>query len=138
VIEHRQTNLSKDVTFVYHNHVSTLTVNADRMHLTNCIHNLVDNSIKYSGDPVRIAIDVRKINQQLVIAVTDNGKGISEKYLPFIFEKFFRVPQGNFHPVKGYGLGLSYVKSIIERHSGYCSVSSDPKSGTTFSIFLPL
>ncbi len=103
---------------------------AEPSHLSNIIYNLIDNSLKYSLDDV--AIEIRANNNS--IAVSDNGIGIAKKYLPEIFNKFYRVPSGNRLNQRGYGIGLFYVKSIVEKHGWDISVSSEVGKGTTFTI----
>ncbi len=105
-------------------------VTADPTHLSNILSNLIDNSIKYSTEEVTIKI---KANNHY-ITVSDNGIGIPEKYQPVIFEKFFRVPSGNRPQQRGYGIGLYYVKSIVEKHGWQIEVTSEPGNGTTFKI----
>lgn len=115
-----------------------LAVVADRFHLQNVIINLVDNAIKYNDKPTP-AIDIQ-ISQQgndVVIRVADNGKGIPANYTDKIFDQFFRVPSGDLHDVKGYGLGLSYVKAIVTLHKGTITADSQQGSGSTFIITLP-
>lgn len=110
---------------------------ADRLHLTSVIFNLLDNALKYSkGDPV-VRVEVNSTPQQIELAVTDNGIGISEEYRKKVFDKFFRVPSGNTHNVKGYGLGLSYVAYVVARHAGTIEVESQPGIGSRFIIRLP-
>lgn len=106
------------------------TVTADASHLSNIIANLIDNSVKYSGEEVEIEIAADSYS----ITVSDNGIGISHKHLPEIFNKFYRVPSGNKHNVRGYGIGLFYVKSIVEKHGWSIAVSSAPGRGTIFNI----
>lgn len=106
------------------------TVAADPTHLSNIISNLIDNSVKYSGDEV----DIKIIADDRSIAVADNGLGIARKYLPEIFNKFYRVPSGNRQNQRGYGIGLFYVKSIVEKHGWSISVASEVGKGTTFTI----
>ena len=98
---------------------------------------MLDNSIKYSGKSVQISIQINQIEKGTQIDLTDNGIGIPTVQLNRIFERFYRVPKGNIHDVKGFGLGLSYVKDIIERHNGTISVESKEKEGTTFTIIIP-
>lgn len=113
-------------------------INVDQFHLNNVFVNLIDNSFKYkSGDP-EIKIKVAKHESDIVITFRDNGRGISEQYLPYIFDTFFRVPSGNVHNVKGFGVGLSYVSKIIVNHHGTISVKSEPESFTEFTITLPI
>ncbi|WP_126973135.1 sensor histidine kinase [Gynurincola endophyticus] len=113
-------------------------INVDQFHLNNVFVNLIDNSFKYkSGDP-EIRIRVTKNESNVVITFRDNGRGISEQYLPYIFDTFFRVPSGNVHNVKGFGVGLSYVSKIIANHQGTISVESEPDSFTEFTITLPI
>lgn len=127
-------NASLDITAI----PPTLQVYADKIHLTNVIYNLIDNALKYSADrPPIIHIKSNTTEQTTQIIVSDNGKGISEEYLDQIFNKFFRVPEGNLHQIKGYGLGLNYVQNIIQQHHGTITVSSTEGQGTEFIISLP-
>ena len=111
---------------------------ADPIHLTNVISNLVDNAIKYSSESPKILIETRVEEEFGVIEVSDKGIGISKEHIQKIFDKFFRVPTGNIHNVKGFGLGLSYVYDVIHRLDGSISVISEPKKGSKFTIKLPL
>ncbi|HMC99841.1 MAG TPA: HAMP domain-containing sensor histidine kinase, partial [Ferruginibacter sp.] len=114
-----------------------LHLSADRLHLLSVVFNLLDNSLKYSkGDPM-IKFDLKGSKQEVELRITDNGIGISPEYKDKVFEKFFRVPYGNTHNAKGYGLGLSYVAHIVERHHGTVAVESEEGTGTTFIIKLP-
>jgi len=108
----------------------TLTVRADRQHLFNMVSNLVDNAVKYAPPPATVEIRCT----EGTIAVTDHGIGIPHDKLPFVFDKFYRVPNGNLHNVKGYGLGLYYVKSMMEKLNGRVSVESRLGEGTTFKL----
>jgi len=107
-----------------------VTVTADQSHLSNVLNNLIDNAIKYSGDSVSINIKIDSNS----IAVSDNGIGIPPKSLPFIFDKFYRVPHGNNQDVRGYGIGLYYVKHIICKMGWSISVKSQEGHGSTFTI----
>lgn len=107
-----------------------VTVEADPTHLANIIHNLIDNSIKYSGSAVDIKIRIGTESME----VSDNGIGISAKDLPHIFDKFYRVPTGNRLDVSGYGIGLFYVKSIVEKMGWNIEVESKKGDGTKFII----
>ncbi|MHA1988907.1 MAG: sensor histidine kinase [Promethearchaeota archaeon] len=113
------------------------TLFADPLHLTNILNNLVDNAIKYSGEKPEISISTFNKNGKIIISISDNGIGIDKHQQKKIFESFYRIPTGNLHDVKGYGLGLSYVKKMIEEHNGEISINSKPKKGTTFNIELP-
>ncbi len=111
---------------------------ADEVHFTNVIFNLLDNAVKYrKGTPILYVRTWNK-NNGVVISVKDNGVGISKEDQKRIFEKFYRVPTGNVHDVKGFGLGLAYVKKIVDDHSGQISVESEIDVGTKFDIYLPL
>ena len=113
------------------------TIHADPLHLTNVLYNLLDNAIKYCNQNPCIQIELRQDKKYLVFDISDNGIGIKRDSLKLIFDKFYRVPTGNVHNVKGFGLGLYYVKLIIEAHGGKVEVKSALDKGTTFSIFLP-
>jgi two-component system phosphate regulon sensor histidine kinase PhoR len=113
-------------------------VSADRVHLTNIVFNLMDNAIKYSKEQPEISIATSNTGRELSITISDNGIGIPKDQLSKIFEKFYRVPKGDLHDVKGFGLGLSYVKNMVEMHKGSITVNSKIEEGTEFSINLPL
>jgi signal transduction histidine kinase len=112
-------------------------IQADSVHLTNVIYNLLDNAIKYCEGKAMIHIQTRNDKNGLIIEISDNGIGIKKENLKMIFDKFYRVPTGNVHDVKGFGLGLFYVKLIIEAHQGKIDVKSTPGKGTTFTVWLP-
>jgi len=112
-------------------------VNADKIHVTNVIYNLVDNANKYSPEKPLIIIATESNETGVYISIEDNGIGISHSNLKKIFDKLYRVPTGNVHNVKGFGLGLSYVKTIIEMHNGTVDVESELKKGSKFTIYLP-
>ena len=114
-----------------------LVVEADEMHLTNIIYNLLDNANKYSPEHPEIVIKTKSSAKGIFINIIDQGIGMSREALNKIFDKFYRVPTGNLHDVKGFGLGLAYVKSMIEAHGGSITVKSEPKSGSNFEIYLP-
>ena len=110
---------------------------ADKIHLTNIIYNLVDNALKYSKEKPYIKISTENNNEGIAISISDSGIGISSDHQKKIFETFYRVPTGNIHNVKGFGLGLSYVKAIVEKHHGTVSVESEQGKGSTFKIHIP-
>ena len=113
------------------------TIEVDPVHISNVIHNLIDNAIKYCSRTPKIEIYTGPAKNSLILEITDNGIGIRREDVKMIFDKFYRVPTGNLHDVKGFGLGLYYVKLIIEEHSGTISAKSTPDKGTTFLIRLP-
>ena len=112
-------------------------VDADELHLTNILTNLVDNAIKYSPNAPHITIQTRSLPDAISITVADEGLGMTKDQLTRIFEKFYRVPTGNRHDVKGFGLGLSYVKKMVEQHHGQIHVTSQPGRGSSFEIIIP-
>jgi len=113
-------------------------IEADEMHLSNAVLNLLENALKYTNKEPVIHVRTYNIDNSIVISVKDNGIGISKQDQKHIFEKFYRVNTGNIHNVKGFGLGLSYVKIIAEAHSGTVKVISDLGKGSEFQIILPL
>lgn len=110
----------------------------DKNHLGNAISNLIDNAIKYSEEKPEISIRTFNESDTIVIIVSDKGIGIDKKFQKHVFDKFFRVSTNNVHNVKGFGLGLAYVKKIIELHNGSIDLSSELKKGSSFKITLPL
>jgi len=113
------------------------TILGDKVHLTNIIYNLLDNANKYTPRKPQIIVTTENIKGGIVITIADNGIGISKTHQKKIFEKLYRVPTGDIHDVKGFGLGLSYVKFMVEKHGGKINVESDLGKGTRFKIFLP-
>jgi two-component system phosphate regulon sensor histidine kinase PhoR len=116
--------------------INTL-VEADEIHLTNVVFNLVDNALKYTDKIPVIKVGTRNEQQGIVVFIEDNGIGITKDNQKKIFEKLFRVPTGNIHNVKGFGLGLSYVKAIVDKHNGWIKVKSEPNRGSRFEILIP-
>lgn len=110
----------------------------DETHLSNALSNLIDNAIQYCDLPPKIEVEAKLINNNYQITIKDNGIGIPAFALNKIFDKFYRVPKGNLHNTKGFGLGLAYTKKIIEAHGGKIVVSSKEGKGSTFEILLPL
>lgn len=113
------------------------TIVGDKVHITNLVHNLVGNALKYTHTNPTIKIFTQNIDNGVEVSVEDNGIGMSEESQKRIFDKFYRVPTGNVHNVKGFGLGLSYVKKILEAHNGTIKVKSALNKGTTFTFFIP-
>lgn len=126
-------------------HHATVSVNVegdahlqgDRLHLLSVVFNLLDNALKYGNGNIAIKFDLKEKENEVELSVADNGIGISPEYKAKVFEKFFRVPLGNTHNTKGYGLGLSYVSHVVQRHKGKIEVESQPGLGSKFIITLP-
>ncbi|MEI6410580.1 MAG: HAMP domain-containing sensor histidine kinase [Bacteroidota bacterium] len=112
-------------------------VRADRMHLTNILHNLVDNAVKYAKNAPEITIRLLNERNDLILQIQDNGIGIPKEHQKKVFEKFYRVPTGNVHNVKGFGLGLFYVKTICDTHKWKLNLTSEPDKGTMIEIRMP-
>ncbi|MET3501512.1 signal transduction histidine kinase [Mucilaginibacter rubeus] len=128
----------KEINWTYVNNTGISSIMADKLYFEHAVNNVVDNAFKYSGTRVQLVVSVSIKNNFLVIEVKDNGIGIAANDLPLVFEKFYRVPSGNQHRVKGHGLGLSYVKSIVDRHRGWCKIESELGKGTTLSLAWPI
>lgn len=114
------------------------TIAADRVHITNVIFNLIDNALKYTTEKPVIHVSTKNNDTGIFIAVKDNGIGINTTDQKLIFDTMFRVHTGNVHTVKGFGLGLSYVKTVIEKHNGTITIESAVGEGSTFTVYLPL
>ncbi|HEX8060602.1 MAG TPA: HAMP domain-containing sensor histidine kinase [Cyclobacteriaceae bacterium] len=116
---------------------NAFTIRGGSIHLTNVIYNLLDNALKYSVSEPQISIRLEEDANRVILTVADKGIGIPAEYKKKIFEKFFRVPTGDIHNIKGYGLGLSYVESVVRSHRGLIEVISKPGEGSVFTISLP-
>lgn len=117
---------------------ATHIVEADETHFTNMLSNLLDNAIKYSKEQLLIRISTHSTHKHMVIRIEDNGIGMNKETVKRIFEKFYRAHTGNVHNVKGFGLGMSYVKSVIDAHKGRIKVDSTPGKGSSFIVEIPL
>lgn len=125
---------NKNGNILFHPDGHEYFIESDRIHLTNLLANLFDNAVKYSNEVPKIIVELRKTPRFIVLSIKDNGIGIQKEYLSKIFDKLFRVPTGNVHNVKGFGLGLSYVKSICDNYGWKIAVDSKIGEGTTFII----
>ena len=110
----------------------------DEVHFTNIIYNLMDNALKYSKEALILKVRTWDEKNKLVISIEDNGIGIKRNHLKRIFDKFYRIPTGSVHNVKGFGLGLAYVRKVVTDHKGTIRVESEPNIGTKFIISIPL
>jgi two-component system, OmpR family, phosphate regulon sensor histidine kinase PhoR len=130
-IESRKGNLT------VHLNANKFLVMGDKTHLTNALRNLIDNAIKYSRNNPVLSIYTSNTGQQLVLVVADKGIGIEKEYHKKVFDKLFRVPTGDVHDVRGFGLGLTYIKKIVELHGGTIELQSEKGTGTAFTITIP-
>lgn len=126
-----------EVKVEYHLEAAHDTLMADPVQIANVITNLMNNAIKYSPGELHITIRSRVEKNDYVFSIEDKGIGISRENIKYIFDKFYRVPKGDVHNVKGFGLGLYYVKTIIEAHKGKVLIESEPGKGTRFEVYLP-
>ena len=142
LLEETTTNIcqqsKKNISLKFDFNASKYILIGDEFYLSNLISNLIENAIKYSRDELTLSITTRNINSLIEINITDNGIGIEKKYLNKIFDKFYRVPTGNIHDAKGFGIGLSYVKQIVKLHKGNIKVQSELNKGSSFIIQLPI
>lgn len=121
----------------FYNQLRNPEIEGDAFHLTHIFNNLLDNANKYSHENPIIKVTAKEDGNQVIVIIQDNGIGMSRDAQKKIFDKFYRVPTGNLHDVKGFGLGLSYVKTMLEAHQGEIHVQSEPAKGSTFTINLP-
>lgn len=128
---------NKQGTIQFATKATNAQIMADAKHMSHALQNLLDNAIKYSKERPEISIKTFNKQQSLVLELSDKGIGIDKAHQQQIFDKFFRVPTGNVHDVKGFGLGLAYLKKIIELHQGKIELQSEKGNGTTFKITLP-
>ena len=137
VVSSMRLQIEKHHATVSVNTEGNVSLQGDRLHLLSVVFNLLDNALKYGNGNTAIKFDLKEKENEVELSVADNGIGISPEYKDKIFEKFFRVPIGNTHNTKGYGLGLSYVSHVIQRHKGKIEVESQPGLGSKFIITLP-
>jgi two-component system phosphate regulon sensor histidine kinase PhoR len=137
VVDSLRLQLEKCRATVNVTHEGDLIMQGDRLHMVSVIFNLLDNALKYSKEDPSIKINLQEKENTVVLTVTDNGIGIAAEYKDKIFEKFFRIPHGDTHNAKGYGLGLSYAAQVIQKHNGTIEAESQSGIGTKFTITLP-
>jgi len=137
-VDHANLKLQGRGTVKVESKLEDQTIEADHTHLTSIVHNLLDNAIKYTPEKSEIFVNAEIVRDNVRISVRDNGIGISPESKKYIFDKFFRVHTGNLHDVKGFGLGLSYVKAMVDAHRGRIKVDSELGKGSTFTVILPL
>ena len=131
LIEKRQAKVS------FFSESDSLIYTGDKIHLNNIFYNILDNSLKYSDLKLNIFINIKEKNNAIYIAIQDNGIGIGLEHQAKIFDKFYRIPTGNRHDVKGYGLGLSYVKEVLKWHNAMILLESEIQKGSTFTLIFP-
>lgn len=136
-IQSAQLNLSEGGQILFNQQADHADISADKVHVTNIIYNLLDNALKYNKNIPEVNVSTFSQSDLLTIKIQDNGNGIDKKDQELIFKKFYRVPTGNVHNVKGFGLGLYYVKMMVEAHRGKITLESS-SNGTTFTINLPI
>lgn len=136
VIANMKPQFDKHNAVIYFNELTNVDIVADKSHIKSVVYNLIDNAIKYCDNQPKINIELSETDGFVEIAVQDNGIGIAQQYQSKIFDKFYRVPQGNTHNAKGYGLGLSYISHIVKMHNGYINVSSALGKGSRFVVGL--
>jgi len=139
LIELHKLKAGKPVTFDVNIEPESLNLFVDRTHFSNILSNLIDNAIKYSKEKAEVNIYCRRTSDtEIIVSVSDSGIGIATDKIPHVFDKFYRVPNGNIHNTQGYGLGLFYVKTMIEKHGGSVTVNSEPGHGSTFTLKVPV
>jgi two-component system phosphate regulon sensor histidine kinase PhoR len=137
VVSSMKLQIEKNHATVTVNQEGDTSLQGDRLHLVSVIYNLLDNALKYGNGSTEIKIEMKESGDQVMLTISDNGIGIPHEYKDKVFEKFFRIPSGDKHNTKGYGLGLSYVAHVIKKHKGKIEVESQQAVGTKFIITLP-
>jgi signal transduction histidine kinase len=137
LIEQHKIKADKPVNFTLSVEPENLSVKTDRVHTYNILSNLLDNAVKYSPEKADVSISISNSNNEFSVEVSDKGIGIAPEKQTHIFDKFYRVPTGNLHDVKGFGLGLFYVRTLAERMGGSINVKSTLGKGSTFTLKLP-
>lgn len=138
VVQSQQLQAGKQgATIAWQEPALAIQVKGDKFHLMSVLYNLLDNALKYCDKQPQIEITIENAGNTVLWKVKDNGPGIDAQYRTKVFEKFFRVPQHDRHDVKGYGLGLSYVHEVVQKHGGHIKVESEPGKGCTFIVTLP-
>lgn len=137
VAESLKLQFDKKAALITINSHGDTTLQGDRLHLLSVVFNLLDNALKYGKEKLQVNVLVSGDVESVTLTVSDNGIGIPHEYREKIFEKFFRVPHGDTHNAKGYGLGLSYVAQVVKKHNGTIMLKSEPGNGTAFTITLP-
>ncbi len=127
--------INPDKTFKLNNVLGKTQLNLDKFHFENAVGNIIDNAVKYGGNT--ITIELTSDNNTVIILIKDNGNGIHKTQKDKVFEQFYRIPTGNTHDVKGFGIGLYYTKNIIEKHGGKVNIVYDKNNNTLFKIELP-
>jgi two-component system, OmpR family, phosphate regulon sensor histidine kinase PhoR len=128
----------KEINLTFNLNAGYSFIHADRFYISNLISNLLDNAVKYSNDSIELTISSENKGKMIEIVFSDNGIGIDKEHVKKIFDKFYRVPTGNVHNVKGFGIGLNYVQLITRLHKGSIKVLSEPGKGSSFILTLPL
>jgi two-component system, OmpR family, phosphate regulon sensor histidine kinase PhoR len=123
---------------IFSNAAGEALVDIDEIHVTNAISSIIDNAIKYCHKKPLIAVHLERRNRQIILTIKDNGIGIEPEHLKYVFDKFYRVPTGNIHNVKGFGLGLYYVKNVCKSHGWDIRITSTPEEGTLVTIVIPV
>ncbi len=134
----KQSDFGKEATIEFKKNKSPLMLNADKFHFSNLVLNILENGVKYCDKKPKIVVELKNLNHKIVVRFTDNGIGISKKHRKKIFKRFYRVPTGNVHNVKGFGLGLDYVRKIVNAHRWKIKVDNNPSGGSIFTLFIPM
>lgn len=136
-IEAAQLSSKKEVQITKSYEQQEVEVYADEAHIRNVVTNLLDNAIKYSEEPVRVHVTLQDTDDAVILEIEDKGMGIHPSHHKHIFDMLYRVPEGNLHAVKGFGLGLAYVKQVVEQHGGEVGITSALGEGSTFTVVIP-